>query len=116
MKDCPVFNNGDKVIINKKYSDLEKMRGAIYTVIAGPQNIGGTWCYWLENVRGAIAADALDFFEETNEAWFCRQTTERKADKLTDFAYWLYPEHPSVEMRENVKQKILNWLKGKHEE
>ena len=51
--------------------------------------------------------------EQTNEEWFINLSTEEKADKLTDFSFWLVPSLPSEEKRKQVKEKILSWLKEK---
>ena len=54
--------------------------------------------------------------EMTNEEWFCSLSTEDKADKLTDFSFWLVPTIPTVDKREQVRKRIENWLKEKHDE
>ena len=51
----------------------------------------------------------------TNEEWFCDLSTEEKADKLTDFSFWLVPTLPSEDKREQIRKKLLEWLKEKHE-
>ena len=50
----------------------------------------------------------------TNEEWFDNLTTEEKADKLTDFSFWLVPALPSEERRERIRKKLMEWLKEKH--
>ena len=52
----------------------------------------------------------------TNEEWFNGLSTEEKADKLTDFSFWLVPTLPSEDKREQIRKKIENWLKEKHDE
>ena len=32
---------------------------------------------------------------QTNEEWFCGLSTDEKADKLTDFTFWLVPNYPT---------------------
>lgn len=84
MKDLPIFNKGDKVTVNNKYIGLESMVGEIYTIRAGPARCSDTWCYWLENVAGGIAADALEPLEQTNEEWLHTLNTEQLAGFLAD--------------------------------
>lgn len=50
---------GDKVKMNDKYYVSEANKGKEFTVIAKPQNVGGTLCVWLEGYRGCYAADGL---------------------------------------------------------
>ena len=52
--------------------------------------------------------------EQTNEEWFTSLSTEEKADKLTDFSFWLVPALPSEERRERIRKKLMEWLKEKH--
>ena len=52
----------------------------------------------------------------TNEEWFCDLSTEEKADKLTDFSFWLVPTLPSEDKREQIRKKLLEWLKEIHDE
>ena len=54
--------------------------------------------------------------EQTNEEWFTSLSTEEKADKLTDFSFWLVPALPSEERRERIRKKLMEWLKEKHKE
>lgn len=42
----------------------------------------------------------------TNEDWFCTLSTEEKADKLTDFSFWLVPTIPTEDKREQVRKRI----------
>ena len=53
--------------------------------------------------------------EQTNEEWFCTLPTEEKADKLTDFSFWLVPNLPTEDKREQIRKKIELWLKEIHE-
>lgn len=52
----------------------------------------------------------------TNEEWFTSLSTEEKADKLTDFSFWLVPTIPTDEKREQIKRKIVEWLKEMRDE
>jgi hypothetical protein len=52
----------------------------------------------------------------TNEEWFCGLSTEEKADELTDFSFWLVPNLPKEDKREQVRKWIENWLKEIHHE
>lgn len=54
-----MLNVGDKVKMNDKYyvSDVNKEK--IFTVKAGPQEVGGSLCVWLEGYRGCYAVDGL---------------------------------------------------------
>ena len=106
---------GDKVVMNDKYYDERK--GEVFTIKAGPQMIGRTECFWLDGYDGAYCADGLDLYKPmTNEEWFCSLPTEEKADKLTDFAWWLHPSVPTDEKREQTKKQIMEWLKEVHKE
>ena len=50
----------------------------------------------------------------TNEEWIKQCNTEQLADKLTDFSFWLVPTIPSEDKREQIRKKIVEWLKEKH--
>lgn len=50
---------GDRVVMNDKYHVLERYRGKEFIVTAGPQNVGGTMCVWLDTYRGCYAEDGL---------------------------------------------------------
>ena len=50
----------------------------------------------------------------TNEEWFCTLSTEEKADKLTDFSFWLVFAIPTEDKREKVRKRIVEWLKQLH--
>ncbi len=52
----------------------------------------------------------------TNEEWLHTLNTEQFAEKLTDFAFWLIPYLPTEDKREQVRKRIENWLKEKHNE
>ena len=54
--------------------------------------------------------------EQTNEEWFASLSTEEKADKLTDFSFWLVPNIPTEDKRERIRKKIVEWLKQPHRE
>ena len=90
MKYLPIFNKGDKVTVNNKYIGLKSMVGEIYTIRAGPARCSDTWCYWLENVAGGIAADALEPLEQTNEEWLHSLNTEEKAKWLSRNSKFMY--------------------------
>lgn len=104
MKYLPIFNKGDKVTVNNKYIGLKSMVGEIYTIRAGPARCSDTWCYWLENVAGGIAADALEPLEQTNEEWLHNLDTEDKAREISDMTaqgYW-------------SEELVERWLKEEH--
>ena len=50
---------GDQVVMNDKYRVSEANQGRIFTVRSEPQEIGGTVCVFLDDYRGAYAADGL---------------------------------------------------------
>jgi hypothetical protein len=52
----------------------------------------------------------------TNEEWLHTLNTEQFADKLTDFSFWLVPNLPTEDKREQIRKRIENWLKEKHDE
>ena len=62
-----------------------------------------------------IELDKLDSEPQTNEQWFCGLSTKEKADKLTDFSFWLVPNLPTEDKREQIRKKIELWLKEIHE-
>ena len=114
MKDLPIFNKGDKVTVNNKYIGLESMVGEIYTIRAGPARCSDTWCYWLENVAGGIAADALEPLEQTNEEWLRSATFEELAGEIYE---WYSAGYTTgrVGLPLNSITQIVEWLKEKHE-
>lgn len=57
---------GDKVFMNDKYRVSENNRGKKFTVIAGPREVCGTMCVWLEGYRGCYAEDGLTKVGDTN--------------------------------------------------
>jgi hypothetical protein len=72
-------------------------------------------------VNGAIKCDFCDgtgvFITNavepiTNEEWFCGLSTDEKTDKLTDFSFWLVPNYPTEDKREQIRKKIELWLKN----
>ena len=63
-----------------------------------------------------IELDKLDSEPHTNEEWFCSLPTEEKADKLTDFSFWLVPNLPTEDKREQIRKRIVEWLKKPHSE
>lgn len=54
---------GDKVKMNDKYRVSEENKAKVFMVKAGPQDICGTMCVWLDGFKGAYAADGLDKVE-----------------------------------------------------
>lgn len=52
----------------------------------------------------------------TNEKWFDTLSTEEKADKLTDFSFWLVPTIPTEIKRKQIRKRIVEWLKEVHKE
>jgi len=57
---------GDKVAMNNKYHVAEKYKGKEFIVTAGPQEVGGTMCVWLDGYRGCYAVDGLSKVGETD--------------------------------------------------
>ena len=118
MKYLPIFNKGDKVKVNDKYPDLKSMKGEVYTILAGPVKICGTWCYFLERiaVAGGIAADALEPEKQTNEEWFCLLPTDEKAKALakviTEKGHYGYASDFIFQCNYVFWE---NWLKETHE-
>ena len=51
---------GDRVKMNDRYYVHEDNKGTVFRVIAGPQEVGGQSCVWLEGYRGCYAEDGLD--------------------------------------------------------
>ena len=52
---------------------------------------------------------------QTNEKWIHTLNTKQLAEKLTDFSFWLVPNLPKEDKREQVRKWIENWLKEIHE-
>ena len=77
-------------------------------------NCDGKGYYEVESSYGTEQVKCHCQQEQTNEEWFCNLSTEEKADKLTDFSFWLVPTIPTDEKREQVKRKLTKWLKDKH--
>ena len=50
----------------------------------------------------------------TNEEWLHTMNTVQLADKLTDFSFWLVPTIPTEDKREQIRKKIVMWLKQQH--
>lgn len=50
---------GDKVVMNDNYHVSEKNKGKEFVVTAGPQEVGGTMCVWLDGYKGCYAEDGL---------------------------------------------------------
>ncbi|MFR4485126.1 hypothetical protein [Sellimonas intestinalis] len=59
-----MIKTGDKVKMNDKYYVSEKNKEKVFTVKAGPQNIGGQQCVWLDGWKGCYAVDGLTKVEE----------------------------------------------------
>ena len=51
----------------------------------------------------------------TNEEWFCRLSTEEKADLLSELVWWIHPSVQGGRKVELTKESFLRWLKEKHE-
>ena len=45
--------------MNDKYHVPEQYRGKEFIVTAGPQEVGGTMCVWLDGYKGCYAEDGL---------------------------------------------------------
>ena len=119
MKYLRIFNKGDKVTINDKYPGLEPMKGDVYRIKSGPANICGTWCYWLMNVAGGIAADALEPIEQTNEEWFANLPTEEKAEFISELRHGMSERVMEIEKIFNdedldYEEAVEKWLKAVH--
>jgi len=54
-----MLKSGDKVVMNGKYYVSEENKGREFVVKAGPQEICGTACVWLDGYSGCYAADGL---------------------------------------------------------
>jgi len=63
-----------------------------------------------------IECDGTGEVEMTNEYLLQTATTEELAEKLTDFSFWLVPNLPTEDKREQIRKKIELWLKEKHDE
>lgn len=57
---------GDKVVMNDSYHVSEKYKGKEFVVTAGPQEVCGTMCVWLDGYRGCYALDGLSKVGDTN--------------------------------------------------
>lgn len=57
---------GDQVVMNDKYRVSESNKGKKFTIIAGPQEVCGTMCVWLEGYRGCYAEDGLTKVGDTD--------------------------------------------------
>lgn len=53
------MKTGDRVVMNGKYYVADKNMGKVFNVVAGPQEVCGTPCVWLEDYHGCYAADGL---------------------------------------------------------
>ena len=113
MKYLPIFNKGDKVTVNNKYIGLKSMVGEIYTIRAGPARCSDTWCYWLENVAGGIAADALEPLEQTNEEMLRGCTFEEMAGAIYEWHTKGYARG-RLEVDLNPITEVVEWLKQPH--
>lgn len=51
---------GDRVKMNGRYYVPARYRRKVFQVIAGPQEVGGQLCVWLEDFQGCYAVDGLD--------------------------------------------------------
>ena len=50
---------GEECKRNDRYHVPDRYKNKVFTVIAGPQDVCGTICVWLEGVSGAYAMDGL---------------------------------------------------------
>ncbi len=50
---------GDKVMMNDNYDVPGECKGKEYVVTAGPQEVCGTTCVWLDGYKGCYAEDGL---------------------------------------------------------
>ena len=115
MKYLPIFNKGDKVTVNNKYIGLKSMVGEIYTIRAGPARCSDTWCYWLENVAGGIAADALEPLEQTNEEMLRGCTFEELAEWIAhQTIIALLENQNNHSLRMTYPAYWVEWLKQPH--
>ena len=63
-----------------------------------------------------IDASCYKPLEHTNEEWFCRLSTEEKADLLSELVWWIHPSVQGGRKVELTKESFLRWLKEKHNE
>lgn len=56
---------GDKVKMNGKYYVNKEDREKVFQVIAGPQEVCGSTCVWLEGFRGCYSVDGLEKIHST---------------------------------------------------
>lgn len=54
-----MITTGSKVIMNDKYYVSDKNKEKVFTVTAGPQEVCGTICVWLDGYKGCYAIDGL---------------------------------------------------------
>lgn len=57
---------GDRVVMNNKYRVSEKCKGKEFVVTAGPREVCGTICVWLDGYSGCYAEDGLSKVGETD--------------------------------------------------
>ena len=69
---------GDYVTMNDRYRVSEKNKGRVFKVVSEPQDIGGTTCVFLDDYRGAYAADGL-----TKVHAVCSDKTAEKASDVS---------------------------------
>jgi hypothetical protein len=55
---------GSKVVMNDKYWVSEKNKGKVFTVIAGPKEVCGIPCVWMDGFSSCYAVDGLEEVEE----------------------------------------------------
>ena len=61
-----------------------------------------------------IECDGTGEVEMTNKYFMQTATTEQLAETLTDFSFWIVPNLPKEDKREQVRKWIENWLKEIH--
>lgn len=54
-----MLTKGDKVVMNNKYHVPDRYHGKEFIVTAGPQEVCGTMCVWLDDYKGCYAMDGL---------------------------------------------------------
>lgn len=78
VKQAEEIKIGDYVTMNDRYRVSEKNKGRVFKVVSEPQDIGGTTCVFLDDYRGAYAADGL-----TKVHAVCSDKTAEKASDVS---------------------------------
>lgn len=90
---------GDQVVMNDRYRVSEANLGRIFTVRSEPQEIGGTVCVFLDDYRGAYAADGLTKLNPVKEL-----TAEERQE--FDEAHKVFCE--CLKMKQPEKNRMFN--------